>query len=108
MASEAGAAVEAEGEAARGAGMNYIHLPFNPQSPDPMLIDNFIAAVTAADNQPAYIHCAAAGRAAALWMIKRWKADGWDEQRALDEAVALGLNERFKPFALEYIRTHTR
>ena len=108
MASEAGAAVEAEGAAARGAGMNYIHLPFNPQSPDPMLIDNFIAAVTAADNQPAYIHCAAAGRAAALWMIKRWKADGWDEQRALDEAVALGLNERFKPFALEYIRTHTR
>ena len=108
MASEAGAAVEAEGEAARGAGMNYIHLPFNPQSPDPMLIDNFIAAVTAPDNQPAYIHCAAAGRAAALWMIKRWKADGWDEQRALDEAVALGLNERFKPFALEYIRTHTR
>jgi uncharacterized protein (TIGR01244 family) len=108
MASEAGAAVEEEGVAARAAGMNYIHLPFNPQSPDPMLIDNFIAAVTAKENQPAYIHCAAAGRAAALWMIKRWKADGWDEQRALDEAVALGLNERFKPFALDYIRTHTR
>ena len=39
--------------------MTYIHLPFNPQSPDP-------------------------------------------------GAAALGLNERFKPFALEYIRTHTR
>ena len=107
-ASEAGADVEAEGIAVQSAGMKYIHLPFDPQSPDPMLIDNFIAAVTAADNQPAYIHCAAGGRAAALWMIKRWKADGWDEQRALEEAVALGLNERFQPFALNYIRTHTR
>jgi uncharacterized protein (TIGR01244 family) len=106
--SEAGADVEAEGTAVKAAGMKYIHLPFDPQSPDPMLIDNFIAAVTAPDNQPAYIHCAAGGRAAALWMIKRWKADGWDETRALEEAVALGLNERFQPFALNYIRTHTR
>ena len=107
-ASEAGADVEAEGVAARSAGLRYVHLPFDPQSPDPMLIDNFIAAVTAPENQPAYIHCAAGGRAAALWMIKRWKADGWGEQRALDEAIALGLNERFQPFALNYIRTHTR
>lgn len=107
-ASEAGADVDAEGAAARASGMRYVHLPFDPESPDPMLIDNFIAAVTAAENQPAYIHCAAGGRAAALWMIKRWKADGWDEKRALDEAIALGLNERFQPFALNYIRTHTR
>jgi len=107
-ASEAGADVEAEGLAAKAAGMRYVHLPFDPQTPDPMLIDNFIAAVTAPENQPAYIHCAAGGRAAALWMIKRWKADGWDEKRALDEAIALGLNDRFQPFALNYIRTHTR
>jgi len=107
-ATEAGADVEAEGVAAKSAGLKYVHLPFDPESPDPMLIDNFIAAVTAPENQPAYIHCAAGGRAAALWMIKRWKADGWAEQRALDEAIALGLNDRFQPFALDYIRTHTR
>ena len=51
---------------------------------------------------------AAGGRAAALWMIKRWKADGWDEARALEEANALGLNDRLRPFAVEYIRTHKR
>jgi len=108
LASEAGAEVEAEGAAAKSAGLNYVHLPFNAQSPDPNLIDNFIAAVTAPANQPAYVHCAAGGRAAALWMIKRWKADGWDEARALEEANALGLNDRFRPFALDYIRTHAR
>jgi uncharacterized protein (TIGR01244 family) len=106
LASEQGAMVEEEGVAVRAAGMNYVHLPFNIQSPDPRLIDNFIAAVSAPANTPAYVHCAAGGRAAALWMIKRVKADGWPEARALEEANALGLNDRLRPFALSYLRSH--
>lgn len=106
LASEPGARVEEEGTAVKAAGMNYIHLPFNAQSPDPKLIDNFVAAVTAPANTPAYVHCAAGGRAAALWMIKRVKADGWAIPRALEEANALGLNDRFRPFALDYLRAH--
>jgi uncharacterized protein (TIGR01244 family) len=106
LANEPGARVEEEGAAVRAAGMNYVHLPFDRESPDPKLIDNFIAAVMAPANTPAYVHCAAGGRAAALWMIKRVKADGWSEERALKEADALGLNDRFRPFALNYLRTH--
>jgi len=108
LASEEGALVEAEGAAVKAAGMNYVHLPFNIQSPDPKLIDNFIAAVTLPANTPAYVHCAAGGRAAALWMIKRVIADGWDEPRALEEANLLGLNDRLRPFALNYIHSHPR
>jgi uncharacterized protein (TIGR01244 family) len=108
LASEEGAQVEEEGAAVNAAGMNYVHLPFNAQSPDPKLIDNFIAAVTLPANQPAYVHCAAGGRAASLWMVKRVLADGWDEARALTEANALGLNDRFRPFALNYIHSHPR
>jgi uncharacterized protein (TIGR01244 family) len=106
LANEPGARVEEEGAAVRAAGMKYVHLPFDRESPDPRLIDNFIAAVTAPANTPAYVHCAAGGRAAALWMIKRVKADGWSQERALKEADALGLNDRFRPFALNYLRTH--
>jgi uncharacterized protein (TIGR01244 family) len=106
LASEPGARVEEEGAAVRAAGMNYLHLPFDRESPDPKLIDNFIAAVTAPANTPAYVHCAAGGRAAALWMIKRVKTDGWPKERALREADALGLNDRFRPFALNYLRAH--
>ena len=95
-----------EGTAVKAAGMNYVHLPFDAQNPDAHLIDNFIAAVTAPGNQPAHVHCAAGGRAASLWMVKRVLADGWDEQRALTEANALGLNDRFRPFALNYIHSH--
>jgi uncharacterized protein (TIGR01244 family) len=106
LATEEGAMVEEEGAVVRAAGMNYVHLPFNAQSPDPNLIDNFIAAVTKPANTPAYVHCAAGGRAAALWMIKRVKADGWTVDRALVEANALGLNDRFRPFAMNYLAAH--
>ena len=106
LATEEGADVEEEGTLVRSLGMHYVHLPFNAQSPDSKLIDNFMAAVTASANTPAYVHCAAGGRAAALWMIKRVKADMWSEERALTEANALGLNDRFRPFALNYLRTH--
>ena len=105
-ASEAGADIDAEAAAAKAAGMRFVHLPFNIASPDPLLIDHFVAAVTDSANQPAYVHCAAGGRAAALWMIKRVLVDRWDEARALQEATELGLNDRLRPFAVDYIRTH--
>ena len=94
--------------AAKAAGLNFVNVPFNVASPAPDLVDRFIGAVTKPENTPAYIHCAAGGRAASLWMIKRVQVDGWDEARALDEATALGLNDRLKPFALDYIHSHKR
>ena len=39
-------------------------------------------------------------------MVKRVLADHWDEKRALDEANLLGLNDRMRPFALNYIHSH--
>jgi uncharacterized protein (TIGR01244 family) len=107
-ASEPGADIDQEAAAAKAVGMNFVNVPFNVASPAPDLVDRFIAAVTKTENTPAYIHCAAGGRAASLWLIKRVQVDGWDEARALEEATALGLNERLKPFALDYIHSHKR
>jgi uncharacterized protein (TIGR01244 family) len=106
LASEQGALVDEEGAIVRSLGMTYIHLPFNIQNPDPKLVANFMAAVAGPENTPAYVHCAAGGRAAALWMIKRVKADGWTQERALEEANALGLNDRLRPFALNYLKAN--
>lgn len=106
LASEPGALIEEEGVVARAVGLRYIHLPFDANDPDPKLIDNFIAAVTARETTPVYVHCAAGGRAAALWMVKRVKGDRWPVQRALAEANALGLNDRFRPWVMNYLRTH--
>ncbi len=83
LASEEGAAVEDSRAAAAAAGLKYFHIPFNPRSPAPKLVDDFIRAVGDKANQPVYIHCKSATRAAALWMIGRVLEDGW----ALDDAA---------------------
>lgn len=109
LPSEAGAEIDAEAAAAKAAGLNYVHLPFNAASPDPMLVDNFLKAVTDPRNQPAFIHCASANRAAALWMIKRVEVDNWDVDRASAEAAALGLtNPALKTFALDHIKANKK
>ena len=107
VATEAGADIDGEAAAARAAGVNYIHLPFNAASPDPMLVDNFLKAIATPANQPAFVHCASGNRAAALWMIKRIQVDKWDANRAEKEAVALGMTSpAMKTFVTNYLQTH--
>ena len=104
QATEQGANIEASTAQAKSAGLNYVHIPFNAQAPDAEAVPKFLAAVTAPANQPAFVHCAGAGRAAAMWMIKRMQVDGWDAQKAGEEAAALGLaNERLKQFAVDWV-----
>ncbi len=107
QASEAGADIEGEAAAAKAASIAFIHIPFNAASPDPAVVDAFLKAVTAPANQPAFVHCASANRAAAIWMIKRMLVDKWDADRAGAEAAALGLtSSALKTFALDYVLTH--
>ena len=78
LASEPGADIEAEAAAAKAAGINFIHLPFNNASPDPAVVDQFLKSIAEKGNQPAFIHCASGNRASAMWMIKRVLLDKWD------------------------------
>ncbi|HEY8549925.1 MAG TPA: protein tyrosine phosphatase family protein [Vicinamibacterales bacterium] len=104
MANEPGAEVEASRAAAEKAGLRYIHLPFDGSSPDPAVVEKFLAAVKEPANQPMFIHCASANRVGAVWLIKRVKQDGWPVERALEEATAIGLtNPALKKFALDYV-----
>jgi uncharacterized protein (TIGR01244 family) len=105
---ENGFDADAEMAAAKAAGITYIHLPFNAQSPDPALVDNFLKAINDKANQPAFIHCASANRAAALWMIKRIAVDKWDVDKAAEEAAALGMTSpALKAFAIEQAKKHS-
>jgi uncharacterized protein (TIGR01244 family) len=106
---EAGAMVEEEAAAAKDAGINYFNIPFNGQTLDPAIADKFVATITTAGNEPAYIHCASGNRASAMWMIKRLVVDHWDTDKAATEAAALGLtNPALKQFALDYAQSHKR
>lgn len=107
--SEAGAMVVEEEAAAKAAGINYFNIPLNGQSPDPAVADKFVATITTAGNEPAYIHCASGNRASAMWLIKRLVVDKWDTDRAVTEATALGLtNPALRQFALDYAQSHKR
>jgi protein tyrosine phosphatase (PTP) superfamily phosphohydrolase (DUF442 family) len=112
LATEAGADVEQEAAAAKAAGIKYFHIPFNTTAPIPereRVASEFLSTLTTPGNEPAYIHCGSANRAAAMWMIKRIAIDHWDAERAGAEAAALGLtNPTLKQFATEYGQAHKR
>lgn len=106
---EKGANIPAEEAAARAAGLKFVHVPFDGKSPDPAAVDKFIDAITAPGTEPAYIHCSAGNRAAAMWMAKRLVVDHWDVPRATAEAEGLGLtSDTLKEFIVTYGLTHKR
>jgi uncharacterized protein (TIGR01244 family) len=107
QASEPGANVPESQAAAKAAGLNYVHLPLDAANPDPAVADRFLEAIKNPVNQPAYIHCASANRAAAMWFLKRVQIDRWDTDRAMKEAEALGLtSEPLKKFVMNYVQSH--
>jgi uncharacterized protein (TIGR01244 family) len=107
QASEPGANVPQAETAAKAAGLKYIHIPMDASAPDPAVADRFLDAIKQPGNQPAYIHCASANRAATMWFIKRVQVDRWDSDRAMKEAEALGLTSApLKQFATNYVNTH--
>lgn len=107
MASEPGANVEQEAAAAKAAGLNYVHIPFNSQAPDAKQVDTFLATIVKGDISPAYIHCGGGPRAAMMWMVKRLVIDKWETDKAVAEATELGLTVvSLKEFALAYASAH--
>jgi uncharacterized protein (TIGR01244 family) len=108
-ASEPDANVDQEAALARQAGLKYFHVPFNGASPDPKAADAFIAAITSAGAEPAFIHCSGGNRAATMWMIKRMVVDHWDAERATKEAMSLGQTSApLRQFAIDYAKSHPR
>jgi uncharacterized protein (TIGR01244 family) len=104
-AQEAGADVEKHRAAAEAAGLRYYHVPFNGAKPDPKAADAFVKIISSKEAAPAFIHCASANRASAMWMIKRIVVDKWEVERAEQEAAAMGLtNAALKQWAIEYAR----
>ena len=55
------------------------------------VIENILATVGNQANQPVYIHCGSATRAAALWMIGRVLKDEWEVDAASSEAKVIAL-----------------
>ena len=105
--SEAGSMNAEIEQAARAAGIRFLHVPMSSQSPNESAAGAALGALRDAGNQPVFIYDASGSRAAAILMIKRMVADGWTEDRAYNEAVSVGLSSpSLKAFALDYAAKH--
>jgi uncharacterized protein (TIGR01244 family) len=109
MASEPGANIDQHQAKAKELGLVYVHIPFSAGSPDPKVIDQFLAAIANTANQPVFIHCASAQRVGSVWLAKRVLQDNYSVEKATAEARAIGLsNPGLEKFALQYIAEHKK
>jgi uncharacterized protein (TIGR01244 family) len=94
-------------DAATDAGLRYIRIPISKPAPTNEQVKEFLLVTDNAGIYPAFIHCATANRAAALWMVRLVLHDGWSLETAEKEAAQNGLtSEALREFAREYIRSH--
>ena len=84
--------------------MRYFNIPVNSSSPRPEQADEFRRIARDKTNHPMLVNCASANRVGAVMMILRVVDQGWSEDKALDEALKIGLaSENLKKFARDYI-----
>ncbi len=104
---ESGSQTAEVDQAARAAGLRFIHVAMSAQSPNDGAAGAALAAIRDGGNQPVYIYDASGSRAAAIVMLKRMLVDGWPEDRAYSEAVSIGLSSpSLKAWALDYVARH--
>jgi protein tyrosine phosphatase (PTP) superfamily phosphohydrolase (DUF442 family) len=87
--------------------MRYFNIPVNGSSPRPEQADEFLRIARDKSNHPMLVNCSTANRVGAFMMILRVVDQNWNQEKALDEAIKIGLaSEVLKRFATEYIARH--
>jgi protein tyrosine phosphatase (PTP) superfamily phosphohydrolase (DUF442 family) len=101
----------AEEEAkAKELGLRYFNIPVVFTDPKDEQVDEFLRITDDVNNRPAFIHCTAAKRVGAFWMIRRVLRDGFTVADAEKEAEKVGLVEspHLNEFARRYIEKHKK
>lgn len=99
--------MDEEVQAVKDAGLKYFNIPVVFPNAEPEQVDAFLTITDSPSNRPLFIHCAAAVRVGAFWMIRRVLRDGWTVEAAAEEAHKVGLNNaRLEAFAQKYIADH--
>ena len=97
-----------EKEAVERAGLRYFNIPVVYTSPTEVQVDEFLRVTDDPANRPMFIHCTAAIRVGAFWMIRRAVRDGLSVEAALEEGRKVGLVNapHLEEFAKKYIASH--
>ena len=95
---------------AKELGLRYFNIPVVFRDPKPEQVDEFLKLTDDPANRPAFIHCTAAIRVGAFWMIRRVMRDGWTIEKAEEEAKQVGLREspHLHEFVRKYVAEHKK
>ena len=96
----------AEEEAkAKELGLKYFNIPVAVADPKEDQATEFLKITDDPANRPIFIHCTAAVRVGAFWMIRRVLRDGWTVDAAQADAEKIGLHDapHLVAFARAYI-----
>ncbi len=102
---------EREEAKAKELGLRYLNVPVVYNTPKDEDADQFLKLTDKElSNGPVFIHCAAAIRVGAFWMIRRVLRDDWTVDQALEEANKIGLRNRLHlvEFARNYIERNRK
>ena len=99
-----------EQQAVAAAGLKYFNIPVDYQNPSDADVDQFLKITDDPANRPMFIHCTAAIRVGAFWMIRRVLRDGMTSDAALEEAKKVGLSRapHLDQFVRAYIASHKK
>lgn len=101
---------EEEEAKAKELGLRYFNIPVVYRDPKEEQATEFLRITDDLANRPIFIHCTAAIRVGAFWLIRRVLRDGWTFEAAEKEAEKVGLREspHLKEFARQYIEKHRK
>ena len=85
--------------------LRYFHIPVNKNNLKDEQVEEFLKVTSDPQNRPIFIHCTAANRVGAFWMIHRVLLDNWKVEDAEAEARKIGMHEeKLRDWALDYIK----
>lgn len=95
---------------AKELGLKYFNIPVVYRDPKEEQATEFLKITDDPANRPVFIHCTAAIRVGAFWMIRRVLRDGWTVEAAEEEAKKIGLREapHLVEFAKAYIEKYRK
>src|SRR5215813_10535184 len=101
---------EEEEATAKQLGLKYYNIPVAFGDPKEEQVTEFLRLTDDSANLPVFIHCTAAIRVGAFWMIRRVLRDGWTIEKAEEEAKQVGLVNapHLVSFAKNYIEKHQK
>ena len=99
-----------EEEQAKQLGIRYFNIAVAFGNPTEAQATEFLKLTDDPQNRPAFIHCTAAIRVGAFWMIRRVLRDGFTIEAAEEEAKKVGLQNapHLNEFARNYIEKNRK